>query len=244
VANFLIAAGAGLAVLLEMLEACAIVLAVGVSRRWDDALIGAAAGALACALLALLAGPVLLAGLSGDVLHAVIGGLLLLFGLEWLRKGVLRLAGRKARSSSSAEYAETLEALGSAPPVGPEATDWAARLVAFKGVLLEGVEIVLIVSVLASRPEGAAPAILGACVAMAVSLALAVWLRKPLSSLPETELKWLVGVLLSTFGAFFLGEGLGAGWPGGELALIYGAASIATIAWWRAHLLSQAGALA
>jgi len=141
----LVALGAGIAVSVELLEALAIVLAVGVSRRWSDALIGAAAAAIACAALAGLVGPVLLHSVPLDALRVTIGVLLLLFGLEWLRKGTLRLAGRRSRSSSLAEYLETQEALHDSPLPEAGQPDWAGRLVAFKGVLLEGLEVAFIV---------------------------------------------------------------------------------------------------
>jgi uncharacterized membrane protein len=225
-AFLLTAIGAGLAVALELAEACAIVLAVGVSRRWRDAWIGAAAGAAACGLLAMIVGPVLLGGLAVDALRVVIGSLLILFGLEWLRKAILRLAGRKRRTSSLDEFEETEVELESIPLPPPGTPDWPARAIAFKGVLLEGVEIVLIVSVLAARPGGAAAALIGAAAAVLVTIAAAVLLRKPLARVPETELKWLVGVILTSFGVFFCGEGLRAGWPGGEAALLYCAVAI------------------
>jgi uncharacterized membrane protein len=226
----LVALGAGLAVAVELVEALAIVLAVGVSRRWGDALTGAAGAVAACGLLAFLVGPVLLASVPLDALRVVIGVLLLLYGLEWLRKGTLRLAGRRARSSSLAEYLETQEALHDAPLPSRGKPDWAGRLVAFKGVLLEGVEVVLIVSALAARPSGSAPALLGAAAAAAAVLAGGAWLRRPLSRLPETELKWGVGVLLSAFGVFFAAEGLGVEWPGADLALLYLVLIVAAVA--------------
>jgi Ca2+/H+ antiporter, TMEM165/GDT1 family len=224
----LVALGAAVAVAVELLEALAIVLAVGISRSWPDALIGAAAAVLACGLLAALLGPVLLGSVPLDTLRIVIGTLLLVYGLEWLRKGTLRLAGRRARASSLAEYVETEEELRD-DPTPPGATDWPARLVAFKGVLLEGVEIVVIVSALAARPSGPAPALTGAAVAAVVVLVAGVWLRRPLTRIPETELKWAVGALLSAFGVFFAGEGLHVDWPGGDAAVLYVLALLAAV---------------
>lgn len=200
----LVALGAAVAVAVELLEAAAIVLAVGVTRRWRDALIGAVAGVLVCVALAAALAPVLDA-ISVDALRVVIGTLLLLFGLEWLRKGTLRRAGLKARASSVAEYDEAVHELEDdpLPPLGEP--DWAGRIVAFKGVLLEGVEIVVIVSALAARPSGAAPALIGAAVATVVVAVAMVWLHRPISQIPETELKWGVGVLLSGFGGLLRG---------------------------------------
>lgn len=214
----LTAAAAAIAVAVELIEAMAIVLAVGASRRWRDAVWGAVAGVVACAVLAAALGP-LLVGLPRDALRLVIGTLLLLYGLEWLRKGTLRLAGRRRRASSVHEFDETVEELDGAPLPPEGETDWAARVVAFKGVLLEGVEVVVIVAALAARPTGALPALLGAAVAAIVVLAAGVRLRAPLGRVPETELKYGVGVLLTTFGVFFAGEGLRVDWPGGDLAL-------------------------
>jgi uncharacterized membrane protein len=223
--DLLTALGAALACGLELLEALAIVVAVGVSRSWEDALAGAGAAVLACAALAAVAAPVLSA-VPIDALRLVIGTLLLLFGLEWLRKATLRLGGVRARSSSAGEFEETREELAhlARPERGP---DWAARAIAFKGVLLEGVEVVLIVATLASRPSGPGPAIAGAAVAVAVVVGAGAWLRRPLERIPETELKWGVGVLLTAFGTFFAAEGLGADWPGHDAALLYVAVALA-----------------
>lgn len=211
-------AAAAIAVAVELIEAMAIVLAVGASRRWRDAVWGAVAGVAACAVLAAALGP-LLVGLPREALKLAIGTLLLLYGLEWLRKGTLRLAGRKRRASSVHEFEETVEEFDDVPLPPEGEADWAARVVAFKGVLLEGVEVVVIVAALAARPTGALPALLGAAVAAVVVLAAGVRLRAPLGRVPETELKYGVGVLLTTFGIFFAGEGLRVDWPGGDLAL-------------------------
>jgi uncharacterized membrane protein len=238
----LTAAGASVAVAVELIEALAIVLAVGAGRRWRDAFLGAAAAVAVCALVAAVLGPVILSRIPIDTLRVVIGVLLLLFGLEWLRKGTLRLAGRRARSSAQAEFDETREDLEHAPLPVSGGPDWAARVVAFKGVLLEGVEVVLIVSVLAERPSGPAPALVGAVVAVVLAVAAAVWLRRPLANLPETELKWGVGVLLTSFGTFFCAEGLHAHWPGGDAAILYLVAFLAVVSQIQAHLLARSSA--
>jgi uncharacterized membrane protein len=236
----LVAVGAAVAVAVELIEALAIVFAVAVSRRWSDALIGAAWAVAVCALTAALVGPVLLASVPLDTLRVAIGVLLLMYGLEWLRKGTLRLAGRRSRSSALDEYLETQEELQRAPLPPPGQVDWAGRLVAFKGVLLEGVEVVLIVSALAARPSGPAPAVIGAALACAVVLAAGAWLRKPLTRLPETELKWGVGVLLSAFGVFFASEGLGVDWPGGDLAVLYLVLIVGLASQLQSHRLARA----
>ena len=212
--DVLVAAGAGLAVLVELLEALAILLAVGSTRSWRDAWLGAAAAVLACAGVAVIAGPVVIEQLGLRTLRLVIGAALLWFGGNWLRKNVLRLAGRKKRSSSAEEFVEVAEEVQGA-------TDWVAFVVAFKGVFLEGVEIVLIVTVLAGRPSGSGPAIAGAIAAGVLVTILGLALRKPLARIPETELKFVVGLMLTTFGIFFVGEGLGLHWPGGDAALLY-----------------------
>jgi uncharacterized membrane protein len=225
----LIALGAALSCGLEMLEALAIVLAVGVTRGWRDALLGAAGAVVALAAVAAVVGPVLLASLPLSLLRCVVGVALLLFGLEWLRKGVLRLAGRRSPSSSLREYLEEVEAMEALPPVEAGGTDWAARVVAFKGVLLEGVEVVLIVAALAGGSQGAAPALTGAAVAVVLVLVIGAVVHRPLARLPESHLKYGVGVMLSTFGVFFLAEGLGVHWPGGDAALLYVAVALVAV---------------
>ena len=222
-------AGALLAVSVEMLEALAIVLAVGVTRRWRDALYGAAAAALAVAALAGALGPLILARISLNPLRVVVGTLLLLFGLEWLRKGVLRLAGLRSPSSSFREFVEQREALEEAALPPPGHPDWAARAIAFKGVLLEGVEVVLIVVALASHPGGTVPAVAGGAAALLLVGGLGFFLRAPIARIPETHVKYVVGVMLTTFGVFFAAEGLGVEWPLGDAALLYLAALLAAV---------------
>jgi uncharacterized membrane protein len=219
--------GAALACALELLEALAIVLAVGLERRPRDAVLGAGAAVVICLVVGVVLGPALTGRVAIGPLRFVVGVALLLFGMEWLRKGVLRMAGRRSRSDSFAEFEEERAELASVPVVatGP---DWAARAVAFKGVLLEGMEVVLIVSALAARPGGRAPALLGAGVAVVATVGIGALLHRPLRRVPESELKLLVGLVLTTFGTFFTAEGLGVHWPLGDAALLVLAA------WWAA----------
>jgi uncharacterized membrane protein len=237
--SVLLALGAGLAVALELLEAAAIVLAVGLSRRWSDALIGAAAAVAMCAVVAIVAGPLLLEKLPEAPLEIAIGVLLLLFGLEWLRKGTLRLAGRRTRSSALREHLEAREQTEALPPPPPGRADWATRAVAFKGVLLEGVEVILIVTALAQADGARIPVLVGATGAVLAVAVAGACLRGPLARLPETELKYGVGLLLASFGVMFLAEGAGANWPGGDLALVYCAATLALATELQAHALAR-----
>jgi Ca2+/H+ antiporter, TMEM165/GDT1 family len=216
----LTAVGAALAVALELFESLAIVLAVALTRRPAAAVAGAVAAAVVCGLLAVLLGPVLVGRVAGDPLHVVVGVALLLFGMEWLRKGVLRLAGRRARSDSYAEFLAEREALLEVAPQAAGRFDWPGFVVAFKGVLLEGVEVILIVTVLAARPGGLAPALVGAACAVVLTVALGAVLHRPLRRLPESELKYVVGLVLTTFGTFFCAEGMGVRWPLGDAALL------------------------
>jgi uncharacterized membrane protein len=234
----LTAAGAALAVGLELLEALAIVLAVGSTRSWRDAVLGAIGAVLLLAVAAALVGPLLLASLPLEVLQVVIGTALLLFGLEWLRKGVLRLAGRRAPSDSLKEYLEEREAMEVLPPPAPGAADWPARVIAGKGVLLEGLEVVLIVAALGAGPDGLAPALVGSGLAVLGVLAIGAIVHRPLARLPESHLKYAVGIVLSAFGVFFLGEGLGVEWPLGDAALLYVAAALVAVS--QAHVLRLA----
>jgi uncharacterized membrane protein len=222
-----------------MLEALAIVLAVGITRRFRDALIGAAGAALALAALALVLGPVLISRVPLDPLRVIIGGFLLLFGLEWLRKGVLRLAHLRSPSSSFKEFVEEQEELESLalPPAGQP--DWAGRTIAFKGVLLEGIEVILIVTALGARPGGLAPALIGGAAAVLAVVAIGLVLHQPLARLPETHLKYMVGVVLSSFGVFFAAEGLGVEWPLADAALLYLAAAFLAISQLQIRLLAQ-----
>jgi uncharacterized membrane protein len=226
---FLTMGAAATAAAVEMLEALAIVLAVGVARGYRDAWLGAAAAVVAVVLICLVLGPALLDGADLHILRVIVGTFLLLFGLEWLRKGILRMAGVRSRSSSYEEFVEEREAL--AEDVPRSGRDWAARIVAFKGVFLEGLEVGLIVLALGSSPGHLTPALLGAALALVVVIAIGAIVHRPLRRVPETQLKLGVGVALTAFGTFFTAEGLGVEWPLGDVALLYLAGIYAATAW-------------
>jgi len=213
-----LAASVFLASAVECVEALTIVLAVGVSRSWPAALAGVSAALLLLVVLILGLGTGLDA-LPLDAVRVFVGALLLAFGLKWLRKAVLREAGLKAMRDEDAAYAAELDAAAEA---ASRAGGWDAYsfVIAFKGVLIEGLEVALIVLTLgASRHDiGLAAAAAGAA-ALCV-LAAGVALRHPLSRVPENTMKLAVGVMLSSFGVFWGVEGLGAEWPGGEAMLI------------------------
>ncbi len=206
-----------LASAVEMVEALTIVLAVGVTRGWRSALEGVVAALAVLAGLVVTLGPALVHFVPLSVLRLVVGGLLLVFGLQWLRKAVLRAAGLKAKHDEDAIFAKEVEELG-----GPAATpgrDTTAFVVAFKGVFLEGLEVVVIVITLGTTSNnlGLAAASAGAAVLVVGVVGLIV--ARQLSSVPENAMKMSVGLMLVSFGTFWSGEGVGVHWPGSDLAI-------------------------
>ena len=201
-----------LASLVEFVEALTIVLAVGAVRGWRPAFVGAAAAVGLLAVLVLAFGP-RLASLNAHAFQLAVGILLLLFGLRWLRKAILRAAGVIALHNEDKEYAETEAALrGGSAGAG---FDTGAALTAFNGVFIEGIEVVFIVLTLGAVSHQIVPAALGAGAAAVLVVGLGVAARRPLSSIPENALKLAVGALVSAFGTLFTGEGLGIEWAGG-----------------------------
>jgi uncharacterized membrane protein len=192
---------------------------VGVTRGWRSALIGAAAGVVVLGLLVALFGPSL-TSVPLSRLQLVIGILLLLFGMRWLRKAILRAAGVIGLHDETAIYTKETDLLRSAGPM-PRARslDRLAVATAFKAVLLEGLEVIFIV--LATGAGGMLlPAAAGALAAGVLVGGLGIIVRHPLARVPENALKFSVGVLLSAFGVFWVGEGLGIPWPGADVALV------------------------
>ena len=208
-----------LASAVEAVEALTIVLAVGVVRGWRSTLIGiAAAGVVLAATVAVL-GPAL-DHIPIGALRLVVGALLLAFGLQWLRKAILRSSGFKDLHDEDAAYAKERELAASATFAGEAAIDWYSFTVAFKGVLLEGLEVVFIVIALGSAQKQLGLATLGAVAAVIVVTVAGVLVHSPLSRVPENTIKFAVGVLLTSFGCFWAAEGAGVHWPGDELSLL------------------------
>jgi uncharacterized membrane protein len=235
-----LAASVFLASAVECVEALTIVLAVGSSRSWRSALAGVAAAllALAAAVTVLGAG---LGALPVDPVRVVVGALLLLFGLQWLRKAVLRQAGRKAMRDEAKAYREQLTA---ARAEGRRRGDWDlySFAIAFKGVLLEGLEVALIVVTFGAGRHHTGLAAAAAGVAALVVIVLGVAVRAPLARVPENTMKYAVGVMLSAYGVFWGAEGAGLDWPGGDVMLPVLVAGVLIASLSAVRLLRRSGA--
>jgi uncharacterized membrane protein len=234
-----------LACAVEAVEALTIVLAVGTTRNWRSALYGVGAGLLVLAIVVAALGPAV-GSIPIGALRVVVGGLLLVFGLQWLRKAVLRAAGLKALHDEDAIFEREAAAARKAAGAGPNAdvsgrgaVDGYAFTIVCKGVLREGLEVVFIVLTFGANQHDVGLATLAAVAAVLAVVAAAVAVRAPLARVPENTMKFAVGVLLSAYGCFWLAEGAGAHWPGGDaslLALVPGIAlfAVALVAWLRA----------
>lgn len=209
--------------LVEMVEALTLVVAAGVSRGWRSALEGAAAAVLVLGVLVLAVGVPLIRYMPIDALRVVVGALLLVLGLNWLRKAILRSSGHKAMHDEDAIYAETVAELSEDSDAGSgspsKARDPVGFAVAFKGVFLEGTEVVLIVISLGAAQHRLGLAALAAVAAIVVVGIVGVIVSRQLSEVPENTIKTAVGIMLSSFGVFWVGEGAGIHWPGSDLAI-------------------------
>src|SRR5918997_1350165 len=229
----MVSTGAGLAIAVflaaavEFIEAFTIVLAIGVSRGWRAAVAGTVAALTVLAVAAAAVGPALARWVPETLLQLIVGVLLLVFGAQWLRKAVLRSTGLKTKHDEDATFRAERAAAEAAVSGRRFGMDGFGFVVAFKGVLLEGLEVVVIVVLLgaSSGQLGLAAAAAGA--ALVAVLALGVITYRPLSRIPENTLAFGVGLLLVTFGTFWAVEGLGVfvptgtlSWPGGDLALV------------------------
>lgn len=212
-----------LASMVEFVEALTVVLAVGSVRGWRDTLLGTAA-ALGVLLLIVAVLGTTLTRIPLDIIQLAVGTLLLLFGLRWLRKAILRSAGIIPLHDETAAFAKETEAMrGHGIAEGWDSIAFGA---AFQITMLEGTEVVFIVIAIGAGSAGLLlPASLGALAALLVVMVLGLAIHRPLARIPENSLKFVVGVLLSAFGSFWVGEGIGIAWPGADwsiLALIVG----------------------
>jgi uncharacterized membrane protein len=226
--------------LVEMVEALTIVVAAGVSRGWRSALLGAGAAVLVLGVLVVAVGVPLVRYIPIDALRVIVGALLLVLGLNWLRKAILRASGHKSLHDEDEIYAETVAELGGAEGAGPGAGpgdgpgggrgagpggpdhrgyDSVGFAVAFKGVFLEGTEVALIVISLGAAQHRLGLAALAAAAAAVLVAAVGLVVARQLSEVPENTIKTVVGVMLSSFGVFWVGEGAGVHWPGDDLAI-------------------------
>lgn len=215
----------------ESTEALTIVLAIGLTRGWRAPLAGTAVALIALAVLVVLFGQLIVTHVPDWALKLVVGTLLLLFGVRWLHKAVLRSAGVISLHDEDRAYQETVNDLRSAV----ERQDWVGFILALKGVFLEGLEVVFIVIGVGGTGKGLPAAVVGGLLAMVVIALAGVVVRRPLARVPENTLKYAVGVVLTSLGTFWAAEGMGAAWPLDfvsilGLVVIYFAASRVAIA--------------
>jgi uncharacterized membrane protein len=201
-----------------MVEALTIVLAAGVTRGWRSALFGLGTAVIVLTAIVAVLGPALTL-IPISALRLVVGALLLAFGLQWLRKAILRASGFKALHDEEAIYAEELAEARAAGHEERAGMDWYGFTLSFKGVLLEGLEVAFIVVTFGSAQGNIPLAAAAAGVALVLVATVGVLVRAPLARVPENTLKFAVGVMLTTFGIFWSAEGAGADWPGGDAAL-------------------------
>lgn len=206
--NWYVLVAAFLASSVEFVEALTIVLAVGTVEGYRPALKGTALAVLALAVLTAILGVGVLRYVPLDVLRGIIGVLLLLFGIKWLRKAILRFAGRKALHDEAQIFEREVGKLQA-----QKGNSFAAQATAFNGVFLEGLEVVVIVLTMGSAGQSYISAILGSAVGLVLVLGAGIALRAPLSRVPENVMKFVVGIMLTSFGSFWAGESLGVVWP-------------------------------
>jgi uncharacterized membrane protein len=222
----------------EMVEALTIVVAVGVTRGWRSALEGVAAALATLVALVVAIGPALVHYVPLNGLRIAVGGLLLVFGLQWLRKAVLRAVGLKAKHDEDTIFAEHVSELSAAPRTA-NGRDSTAFAVAFKGVFLEGLEVVVIVLTLGIADHRLGLAAAGAGAAVVVVGIVGAVVSRQLANVPENAMKMTVGIMLVSFGTFWAGEGVGVRWPGSELALPVLVGVYAVVTWLTVSLVAR-----
>ena len=219
--NLLIAAlPAFLASIVEFVEALTIVLAVGVTRQWRSTLIGVVAAVAVLVVLIGVFGSALVLLVPIETLRLVVGGFLVIYGLQWLVKAILRAAGARSKHDEAAIYQREIAAMREEPPVPATGMDWISFTVAFKGVMLEGIEVAFIIVTFGASAGQLGPASLGASVAGVLVLLVGIAVHRPLARVPENGLKFMVGLMLTTFGTFWAGEGIGVEWIASDATLL------------------------
>ncbi|MFL5758841.1 MAG: COG4280 domain-containing protein [Thermomicrobiales bacterium] len=219
-----------LASAVEMVEALTIVLAVGLTRGWRSALTGVAAALAALVVVVAAFGPALVRYIPLSGLQVVIGVLLLIFGLQWLRKAVLRGAGLKAKHDETEIFRRELDELGEETPPAT-GLDWTGFVVSFKGVFLEGLEVAFIVLTFGANAGRFGPSAAGAAAAFVLVAGVGVAVHRPLSRVPENAIKLSVGLALTSFGTFWGGEGVGVDWTLGDWTLPLLVATYGLVVW-------------
>jgi uncharacterized membrane protein len=228
----------------EAVEALTIVLAAGLTREWRSTFQGMAVALVVLAAIVAVLGPALtLVPLTG--LRLVVGALLAVFGLQWLRKAILRASGYKDLHDEGAIYARQVSAAKTATTVGRRGVrDWYAFTLSFKGVLLEGLEVVFIAITFGDNQQNLGLAAIGAVAAVVVVAAVGIAVRAPLSRVPENTMKFVVGIMLTSFGVFWGAEGAGVSWPGNDAALLVLIPAVALVGIGYVTLLRRARAAA
>ncbi|NMP23180.1 COG4280 domain-containing protein [Sulfobacillus harzensis] len=213
--NWYVLVAALLASIVEFVEALTIVLAVGTVEGWRPAMRGTLLAILSLSVLTGILGIGVLHYVPINVLRGVIGVLLLLFGIKWLRKAILRFAGKKSLHNETEAYQKQLGSLQA-----NKGNTFAAQATAFNGVFLEGLEVVVIVLTMGSAAQAYPSAIVGSAIGLVLVLVAGVMLRAPLAKVPENVMKFVVGTMLTSFGSFWAGESLGVLWPGQDLSIV------------------------
>jgi uncharacterized membrane protein len=234
-----LAASTLLASAVEFVEAFTIVLAMGITRGWRSAIAGTVSALVLLAVVAAVSGYALINWFPESLLQLIVGTLLLVFGLQWLRKAILRAAGLKALHDEEETFRTEAAAARAAGADTRFGLDWLGFVVSFKGVFLEGLEVIFIVVTFGLNAHSMPTAVAGAAVGGAIVLVAGVLVHKPLSRVPENTIKFAVGLLLSTFGTFWAVEGLGVfephrqslQWAGGDAALLAVLALWCALSW-------------
>lgn len=210
-----------LASVVEAVEALTIVLAVGLTHGWRTAFLGVIAGSIALALIVIALGPALTYAIHLDQLQVVIGVLLLIFGLQWMRKAIQRAVGQRAMHDEDLIFQREVAELGGTSDTNKRDIDWNGFVVSFKGVFLEGLEVVFIVLTFGANASNAfGPATLGAGLAVVLVAIVGAAVHRPLARVPENSIKFVVGILLVAFGTFWGGEGIGVEWSLGDWTIL------------------------